>query len=767
MSAFAGFPWVYAACNRAAADLAGLPLVVYQGRGAKRKRLDDHPLYQLLDRPSRRVTGRQFRAQQVVDLILAGNHFAATLGTRDRSESHRLHPRRVSIKPDPHDGIGGYVYEGAGDRQVFDADHVTHVRMPSWSDDPRGMWGTGAIETLHDDLTTDRRAARSASTLAKRGRPDVIISPKGEHALRAFGDAAFRDQLKARLDKLLEGGGTLVVGAEANVELPSWAPRDIEFPALRQLVREAVLAVTGVPPHMVGLPTATYAADRAQEESYWGRQRARAADISDACWNVWARMWGDDLYVEHDFSGVPILQESRSAALDRVIKWYTLGMLPSKAAAMEGLSEADFSAGSVVETVDPGADGETPAAAPLAAGAESVADTALNGAQVSSLLEIVLQVSAGTLTADAAVGIILVAFPTISEEEARRIVDGAIALPKPADVPEAAKSIGRAWLMGKLRAMVDARRAAASASLDAFFARGIEAERAAAPVPSAPAVILRALPFDDHASTGPLVVPRTAEGRAELWRGFLDDLHTPVERRILASAQTALREQAERIAERLRQAGVRSGGVHLTRNVTDEILLDIFAAEAEDAAIREAMTAALRDGLSRSYGVGARQTGRPSLTFDPVRLSVATDELLADLVVNVNGTTKAALRSIVRTGLSEGDSVSEMAARIVKAQAFSPGRALTIARTEATRSVNGGALLAYEDAAGEGVGLRVQWLSARDSAVRPSHQDLDGQTVEIGGKFKIGGDEADGPGGFSEAAEVVNCRCTVVPVVSP
>lgn len=768
MSAYAGFPWVYAALIRASSDLAGLPLVVYQGRGSKRKRLDDHPLYRLLEQPSRRVTGRQFRAQQVVDLILAGNAFSYTEGVRQLARVMRLHPHRVSIKPDPYDCWGDYLYDGGGQRLKLDGDLVQHVRLPSWSDDPRGLWGTGAIETLHDDLTTDRRAARSASMLAKRARPDVIISPSDPSAKNEVWGETFRDQLKKKFDQLLESGGTVVVGSGAKIDMPSWSPRDIEFPALRQLVREAVLAVTGVPPHMVGLPTATYAADMAQEASYWGRMKARAADIEDSCFTPWARMWGDDLFVVHDFSGVAILQEPRTAALDRVMRWWSMGMLPSKAAAMEGIEGADFSAagmgGAAPDDVAAPTSPDAPAATP-AAGVESVADTALNGAQVSSLLEIVLAVSAGSLTADAAVGIILVAFPTITEEEARRVVDGAISLPKPAAENTASyRLVVRAWCEGMAQSIARERKARAAAVHAStplgtgWMRRAVQADR------SVPVLVTKSVAYDDPDRTTAMVVPETADGRADLWRGFVEQLHGPTERKLTGVSMIALREQAKRIAAKLRNVE-RSSAAWQAKNAQNDILAEIFDDATENAEMREAVTAALREALRKSFGVGARQVGHADLVFDPVRLNVATDEVVGEMVTQVNATTKAAVRGIIRLGLNEGDTTADMAARLITAEGFSPMRANRIARTETTKSVNAGSLLAYADAEELGTELEVEWLSSRDSSVRDEHEDLDGTRVAVGGKFKIGSDEAEGPGGFSNPKHSVNCRCTVVPRV--
>ena len=58
-------------------------------------------------------------------------------------------------------------------------------------------------------------------------------------------------------------------------------------------------------------------------------------------------------------------------------------------------------------------------------GVDKVQDTALNGAQVQSLQEILQAVSDGTQSPDVAVDLILVAFPSMAEDRVRRMVDAA------------------------------------------------------------------------------------------------------------------------------------------------------------------------------------------------------------------------------------------------------------------------------------------------------------------------------------------------------
>lgn len=69
---------------------------------------------------------------------------------------------------------------------------------------------------------------------------------------------------------------------------------------------------------------------------------------------------------------------------------------------------------------------------------ETIADTALNGAQVKSLLEIVASVGRGEITEDAAVVLMGSAFPRITEQEARVMLRGATAPPEVANPPPVA-----------------------------------------------------------------------------------------------------------------------------------------------------------------------------------------------------------------------------------------------------------------------------------------------------------------------------------------
>lgn len=56
------------------------------------------------------------------------------------------------------------------------------------------------------------------------------------------------------------------------------------------------------------------------------------------------------------------------------------------------------------------------------------------------------------------------------------------------------------------------------------------------------------------------------------------------------------------------------------------------------------------------------------------------------------------------------------------------------------------------------------WVTKRDSRVRPTHREADGQTVPMEAYFRVGNESLMYPGEHGKAlAEIANCRCIIVP----
>ena len=338
LSSMAAFPWVYAAVSALATDASSVGLIVQRGEGAEAEPADDHPLAQLLHSPSSRVPGVLFWRQVVTDLVLTGDAFILVAGKGQPEALLRLHPSRVRILPQPDGQPGAYEYTGGGDKVQYTYDQVLHIRTPSWADDPRSLWGVGAIQSLHNDLMTDKRTQELTASSAQTGRPTGIISPSEE------GDRWSSEQIRllrnAYEKQMTSGSGLLVMGGALQYTPVGWSPKDMEFAAVREMTRSAVLAALDVPPTRVGLPSANYATSKEQAKRYWEGIKGRLALVASEL-NRLAAMFpdGEGLTVHWDFSEVEALQESRSDRVSRVMTWVSMGVPVADAAAYEGFDD--------------------------------------------------------------------------------------------------------------------------------------------------------------------------------------------------------------------------------------------------------------------------------------------------------------------------------------------------------------------------------------------------------------------------------------------
>ncbi len=253
--------------------------------------------------------------------------------------------------------------------------------------------------------------------------------------------------------------------------------------------------------------------------------------------------------------------------------------------------------------------------------------------------------------------------------------------------------------------------------------------------------------------------------RAVYWRAWLDAVQRPTERQIRAQWRRGragiFPGQAARYADRVGE--VLGGRRSVRRNISDEELRAILMNDAELAILRDQFEPeTIERGVRRAYGLAARRL-MDSLAFDPTL--DPTDQIIAEMITNVQRSTKDRVARVVRAGLAEGASIGDLQRAIQRDAAFSPARALTVARTETARTVSEGQEIAFDQAADLGVAFLREWVSSRDDAVRPTHAALDGTKEQPGALFTSESGAAGlGPGMFMVAAEDINCRCVVRPV---
>lgn len=193
-----------------------------------------------------------------------------------------------------------------------------------------------------------------------------------------------------------------------------------------------------------------------------------------------------------------------------------------------------------------------------------------------------------------------------------------------------------------------------------------------------------------------------------------------------------------------------------------DLVGDVFDGEEWAAKLRKEgkplVTAILVDAAGDAiadYGLG--------IDFDPAnpRVTRWIGERLKTFSTAVTDTTKEAITAQLREAEAAGEGIPDMVKRV---RGYYDGnadyRAERVARTEVVGASNKGSLEAYR----QGGLKRKEWLATEDDRTRPAHAEASGQVRDLDEPFTVGGESVMHPGEGSPE-NVVNCRCTIIPVV--
>lgn len=132
----------------------------------------------------------------------------------------------------------------------------------------------------------------------------------------------------------------------------------------------------------------------------------------------------------------------------------------------------------------------------------------------------------------------------------------------------------------------------------------------------------------------------------------------------------------------------------------------------------------------------------------------------AEALNRLNNDTKSRIRGDILGAIMRGETPKELASTLQNTLGISKERAMMIGRTERTGISNDARQHACETAKELGIDIVKRWSSALDSRTRLSHQDVDGEVVEVDEKFSNGLKYPGDPTAPPE--EVINCRCSLV-----
>lgn len=236
-------------------------------------------------------------------------------------------------------------------------------------------------------------------------------------------------------------------------------------------------------------------------------------------------------------------------------------------------------------------------------------------------------------------------------------------------------------------------------------------------------------------------------------------------------AQAFIREGEQRIArtwfrswtrflDRVRPKVLRDGGVDPGR-ISDE---SGFWTDQVNVEILPVVGSVLADAWRRVTRAGDPPT-------DPWTAQYLNQA--GNRMVNTPDEVYALIVTEIERGITEGRPLPDVAREVELILTATgtdrwPNRAITVARTETIGAVNAGVFRAAEldaEERGDPAPFKV-WIATDDLRTRPTHNDADGQRTLLRQPFRVGGSALLFPGDpRGPAAEVINCRCSLLPIV--
>lgn len=333
MAALAENPWVYACVQALATDLAALPLVAETGRGDNREQTSDNPLLTLFENPHPKVSGRRLRRQLVADFKLSGNCYIRVWrdGQGRPIQLGRIPPQAIEAIV----GADGEPLAWKLQDKTLSWSDVLHIGDINWPATVALVYGQSPIVPLALGLQVDKDSRKQAGRAAKRGRLEMLLSPKDPYQFLL--DQSVRGMSDQYARALEEGHGVYIPNAAMEATALSLTARDGEFLGMRDRTRAEILAVFGVPETRVGAPAANYGTSKQQMRTYGETLLGIAALFDDE----FSRLAPPGVRIRHNFAQVEALQTSQTERQARAAVWVaSFGMSPRDAARYEGFIDA-------------------------------------------------------------------------------------------------------------------------------------------------------------------------------------------------------------------------------------------------------------------------------------------------------------------------------------------------------------------------------------------------------------------------------------------
>lgn len=321
----------YRAVKLVSQNAAAIPFAVYSGRGAARRRLEDHALVTLLAQPNPQQGTSEFFEAAYAYYLIAGNSYIEAVGpdSAPPRELWTLRPDRMRVLPGISGMPAGYRYTVGGKSADYACDPLTgqggvlHLKSFHPLDD---WYGMSPLEAAAFSVDQHNDAAKwNASLLQSSGRPSgaLVFKPAHPEASDVLTDEQ-RDALKREIEDYYTGpqhaGKPLVLEGGLDWREMSMSPKDMDWLAGKDVSAREIALAFHVPPQLIGIPGSLSFAnfEQARLALYDDAVLPLAQHVRDELNNWLCPRFGADISIDLDLDRVEALAPRREKTWERV-----------------------------------------------------------------------------------------------------------------------------------------------------------------------------------------------------------------------------------------------------------------------------------------------------------------------------------------------------------------------------------------------------------------------------------------------------------------
>ena len=421
---------------------------------------DTHPVLQLLSRSNPYINGFDACVLRVVWQELCGNaylHIVTDPKLGVPTQLWPMLPQWTRIIPCEERFVQGYVYgRNSSQETVFQPDEVIHFKRPN----PKDLWyGMGKLEGSWGAAVANHALHEmDLATFENHARPDYLLSVKGQASEEEMD--SLEERIRTKFKGPSKGGHFLVSTGDIDLKPLSFPPKDIVG---REDIVEEIAACFGVPVSMLKANDPNLASAKQGFQSWREMTILPLVRMDEEVLNQRLLplfdLGTDQAVLAYDN---PVPADEQLDLTRRQVAVSGGWMTPNEARKEQGLEPLDDPHAEMLHVGGMPLGGQQQAAAPPAIGGipsgippeaaeepvppdalpeapiapegepapsnavpagEPVANTALNGAQISSLVALASSVQSGELPAESARAIASAAFPSIPESSIAGIFD--------------------------------------------------------------------------------------------------------------------------------------------------------------------------------------------------------------------------------------------------------------------------------------------------------------------------------------------------------